>query len=84
MRKQDFIRGAIVFPVAGLACWTILAIGRGSQDWGVGVWAVLVGAVLAVGGIIWTLVAGLVHSTFKISTFGLLAGLLLVGIVGGF
>ncbi len=82
-RKRDFIRGAAVFPVAGLACWAILKVGGNSQDWGVGFLTVLVGVVLAVGGTILALVAGLVHKTFKISALGLLAGLLLVGIVRG-
>lgn len=84
IRTRDFIRGVAVFPIAGLACWLILWLGRNSQDWGFGFLALLAAFVLAVGGIIWVLVAGLVHKTFKISALGLLLGLLLVGVVGGF
>ena len=82
--RRDFLRGAAVFPVAGLACWTILTVGGNAQDWGLGYIAVLAGAVLATGGIIWTLVAGFVHRTLKTSTLGSLAGLVLVFVVGGF
>lgn len=84
VQKRDFARGAAVFPVAALTCWVILTLGGNSQDWGVGFLAVLAASVLALGGVIWTLVAGLVHKTFKLGALGLLIGLLLVGVVGGF
>ena len=54
------------------------------RTWGFAFLALLAASVLAVGGIIWALVAGLVHKTFKFSALGLLLGLLLVGVVGGF
>ncbi|KMW49255.1 hypothetical protein AC240_01175 [Ralstonia sp. MD27] len=51
---------------------------------GVSDFAVLAASVLALGVVIWTLVAGLAHKTFKISALGLTVGLVLVGGVGGF
>ena len=84
VQKRDFVRGVAVLPIASLTCWAILALGGNSQDWGIGFLAVLAGSVLAMGGMIWVLVAGQVHKTFKISMLGLLTGLVLVGIVGGF
>ena len=79
IRTRDFVRGVAVFPISGLACWMILTLGRGSQDWGLAYAALLAAFILALGGIIWALVAGLVHKTFKISALGLLLGLM-----GGF
>ncbi|MGM3277989.1 hypothetical protein [Ralstonia sp. 24A2] len=84
VQKRDFIRGVAIFPVAALTCWAILTFGGNSQDWGVGFLAVLAAGALALGGVIWTLVMGLTHQTFKISVLGLMVGLVLVGVVGGF
>ncbi len=90
MRMRDFIRGIAIFPIAGLACWGIFWLGRDSRGWASHGWAVglllplLAGAVIAIAGTIWTLVAGLMHKTFKISAIGLVLGLLLVRVVVGF
>lgn len=87
MRTRDFVRGVAVFPVAGLACWMIFWLGRNSRGWASHDWAIglllplLAGSALAIVGTLWTLAAGLMHKTFKISVVGLLLGLLLVGIV---
>ena len=89
MRTRDFVRGIAVFPVAGLACWLMFWLGRDSRGWASHGWALglllplLAASVLAIVGTIWTLVAGLMHKTFKISALGLLLGLLLVRIAVG-